>query len=1306
MKISTLLSLVLCVATLQLSAQHKNPDKEKEARLATMASTISLEQLIKQKSDSYVITNENKSRISGVRNVYLRQVINGLEVFGTESSVHFDKTGKVLTEHNKFLADVETTLKNNSQGVSARQAINSVANQMGYKISNLQEIENRGDKNKAAVFNKASISSENIPIKLMYYYKEGLGTQLIWELSIAEKTSSDWWNFYVNASTGKIIDKDNWTVSCNILGDHSDHLHAASLPSSPFVGPMMEPIKNNTADGSNIAPPAASYRVFAMPVENPNYGTRTLVTNPEDLTASPYGWHDTDGVDGAEFTNTRGNNTDAYDDDNANNNPDGKYAFSPGGNLIFDFPLNLTYSNGDQSENAAITNLFYWTNIIHDVAYQYGFDEASGNFQHNNYGKGGVSNDPVNAEGQDGSGTCNANFSTPPDGSRPRMQMYVCNTRDGDLDNNVILHEYGHGISIRLTGGPSQVNCLQNQEQMGEGWSDFYGLMLTMEPGDSGADSRGVGTWLIGEGPGGPGIRVHPYSTNFGVNPHTYNGIKAAVAPHGVGEIWATMLWEMTWEIMATESFDPDIYNGTGGNNVALALVTEGLKLQPCSPGFVDGRDAIIAADNALYGGAHICAIWEAFARRGLGYSASQGSSGSKTDGTEAFDLPPSFSSLDVIDEACLSDGIQTGLSGGNPAGGVYSGTGVTDDGNGTTFTFDPSIGGPGLVTVTYMVNDFCTGAPTTLTDDIDVTNNPPEIICVGSGLIPMNGSQSSSAGGAIPDNSSSGVTVTMNVTEDVSIKDLNVNLNISHPWVGDVIVSIKSPAGTSAIIVDRPGRTSSGYGCSGSDILATLDDEAATPVENECSSSVPTINGSFIPNNPLSVFDGESTIGVWELKVSDVASGLTGTLNSWGIDYDYEIIAPILDVVLDSNGNATIDAEDLLFSASVECGSYTVLAGSPLTATVSFTCVDIGNNTIAVEATNDSGATSTCSAIVNVIGGGGGGTLSCPGNISQNNDPGLCGAVISYIVDSPVGCSGGTLTQTAGQASGSNFPVGTTTNTFEYDDGTNPIQTCSFDVTINDTEAPLTVCQNITIQLDASGNASITAGDVDNGSTDNCAIDSLSISQSSFTCADIGANNVTLTATDVNGNSATCVAIVTVEDTMPPVLACPADQTQDPGAGNLYVVPDYFGTGEVTATDNCAIPITLTTQDPAIGALLTDGVYTVTLTAEDEYGNSSTCTFELTVDTTVGVGDHNADNGSILMFPNPTKDIVEISNPQQLSLDVLSIYDLRGRLMKTVDIQNMGLKKSIDVSEMASSIYFIIIQGKDGQITKKLIKE
>src|SRR5690606_26207355 len=193
----------------------------------------------------YHITAENTSKASGVRHVYLSQAIDGIEVQGTESSVHFDKSGKVLMEHNRFLKDVQATVKSSSQGINAQQAISSVASQMGYRISNLQEIKKIGGKSKSAVFNKAGISSEEIPVKLIYYYREGMGTQLVWELSISETTSSDWWNFRVDATTGKIIDKDNWTLSCNILGDHKDHVHSVDSKPAPFVGPMEKPISYN-----------------------------------------------------------------------------------------------------------------------------------------------------------------------------------------------------------------------------------------------------------------------------------------------------------------------------------------------------------------------------------------------------------------------------------------------------------------------------------------------------------------------------------------------------------------------------------------------------------------------------------------------------------------------------------------------------------------------------------------------------------------------------------------------------------------------------------------------------------------------------------------------------------------------------------------------------------------------------------------------------------------------------------------------------------------------------------------------------
>ena len=222
---------------------------------------------------------------------------------------------------------------------------------------------------------------------------------------------------------------------------------------------------------------------------------------------------------------------------------------------------------------------------------------------------------------------------------------------DGDFDNGIIAHEYGHGISNRLTGGPAAAGCLGNAEQMGEGWSDWLGLMLTIEPGDQGTDARGIGTYAIGESPSGGGIRPMPYSTNMSVNSATYALSNTSAVPHGVGFVWCTMIWDLSWALIDVYGYDPDLYNGTGGNNIAMHLVMQGMKLQPCSPGFQDGRDGILAADQLLYGGAHECLIWNVFANRGLGFSARQNSTTSATNQVEAFDLPAGIPAMG----ACLA---------------------------------------------------------------------------------------------------------------------------------------------------------------------------------------------------------------------------------------------------------------------------------------------------------------------------------------------------------------------------------------------------------------------------------------------------------------------------------------------------------------------------------------------------------------------------------------------------------------------------------------------------------------------------
>ena len=222
---------------------------------------------------------------------------------------------------------------------------------------------------------------------------------------------------------------------------------------------------------------------------------------------------------------------------------------------------------------------------------------------------------------------------------------------DGDLDNGIVAHEYGHGISNRLTGGANNTGCLNNAQQMGEGWSDWLGLMITMQTGDQADDARGIGTYAIGQPADGGGIRQYPYSYDMSINPLTYEDLAATGGQvHAVGTIWATMTWDLSWDLIAEHGYDPDMYNGTGGNNIAMQLILDGMKLQGCSPGFVDGRNAILQADENANGGANRCTIWNAFARRGLGFSAIQGSSNSVSGSTAAFDIPADCDPLGIND--------------------------------------------------------------------------------------------------------------------------------------------------------------------------------------------------------------------------------------------------------------------------------------------------------------------------------------------------------------------------------------------------------------------------------------------------------------------------------------------------------------------------------------------------------------------------------------------------------------------------------------------------------------------------------
>ncbi|NNM09000.1 MAG: hypothetical protein HKO61_07490, partial [Flavobacteriaceae bacterium] len=962
----------------------------------------------------YIITSEHVSSVSGIHHQYIRQAINGIEVYGTESSIHRDSSGEVLVSYSNFVDNIQSTLRSSADpALTATMAINSIASQMGYAVSDLQELERKNTPNRETRFNKAGISTSNIPAKLMYYYREGIGTDLVWEIAIEEINSSDYWNFRVDATSGLIIDKDNFTVSCI---SEDDHNHGAK-DTDNILNDLDCTESTDSNDNKELFYTVAeqpsfmvgSYNVIAMPDESPQHGTmgRQVIANPDNATASPYGWHDTNGAPGAESNYTIGNNVDAYDDRTSTTSGTGSGTNSErafgGAGLVFNDSWDPDINQGtDQSIKAAVTNLFYWSNIIHDVMYLYGFDEASGNFQVNNYGNGGAGNDSVRGEAQDGSGTCNANFSTPTDGGRGRMQMYVCGNRDGDFDNGVIVHEYGHGISTRLTGGAGNSGCLNNAEQQGEGWSDYFGLMLTLEPGDTRNDSRGIGTWLVGQGPNGGGIRTYPYTTDMAVNSHTYDDINTEAIPHGVGSVWAAMLWDMTWDLIDEHGFDADIYNGTGGNNIALNLVMEGLKLQPCSPGFVDSRDAILLADQNIYGGANSCIIWDAFARRGLGFSANQGSSASRSDGTEAFDLPPGTAAFaNSISDLCITEGIQSGLGGGTPTGGVYSGAGVTDDGNGTSYTFDPSAAGVGTATITYTVNDACTGGTVNLDDTIEVTDGNPELICEDITVALDGGGNATIQWPDVVSNKIPGgynhTLVAGNSLETMTGSDVGL---------GDDAITAAIPIGFD---FEFYGTTYSDVYICSNGFVSFSDNAGMTAAQSRTPQTLPD---ATLPNNHIALFWGDldpSAGGTIKFQTFGTAPNRkfvveylnvrywnqTDTVSGQLQLYEGSNLVEIHLISVDyGNQNKTMgiensDGTDALTNGSTnnagwstsnpllgdftpQPDSFATNCGNTVSLSLSksaFTCKDVGENSIVITADDGNGGISTCIATVTVTG-------------------------------------------------------------------------------------------------------------------------------------------------------------------------------------------------------------------------------------------------------------------------------------------------------------------------------------------------
>jgi hypothetical protein len=615
----------------------------------------------------FQLLSDYKAPETSYHYVYFAQDINGIGIYNAIYNVVVDDKNNVVNSthsFSNFTGNAETV--NLSNVISANDALASAFNLAERPYESQKIIMVDGVKHPDGILSKMRFidsynPNDTITVKLEWlpleYVQEPSPIKksllLTWSVALEGKTNNNHWLMHFHAASGQLLQKQDLVIHCSFGESHEQHAkHSKSI------------FENEKEVNTSFAP--NSYNVLDIPIESPIHGSRSIVTSPYTRFlpsgAGPgvtNGWHN-DGS--SDYIITRGNNVWASEDRNADNIA----GFSPDSpSLDFNFPFTHGLNTAAGNQSAAITNLFYWNNLLHDILYKYGFDEVSGNFQNNNMGRGGAGGDYVRADAQDGLGTNNANFFTPIDGGVPRMQMFLWSPNsiyqpDSDFDNGIIAHEYGHGWSTRLTSGPLSNTCLFHTESAGEGWSDYLGLMLTTDwssltPTLASANiPRGIGTYALTQATSGPGIRPYRYSYDMAnINSAiTYGKVanSSFSQPHGIGSIWATILWDLTWEMILQDGqIENNIWNTTNmtGNVAALKLVNEGLRLQKCSPSFVDARDAIFEADSLHFAGRYRCSIDKIFTRRGLGFYASSGSSTNDRIVTEDFTpiLGPKLSS-------------------------------------------------------------------------------------------------------------------------------------------------------------------------------------------------------------------------------------------------------------------------------------------------------------------------------------------------------------------------------------------------------------------------------------------------------------------------------------------------------------------------------------------------------------------------------------------------------------------------------------------------------------------------------------
>jgi extracellular elastinolytic metalloproteinase len=501
-----------------------------------------------------IVTDLYTDADTGTTHIYLRQRYNGLPVANADLNVTVLHDGRILSVGGVFVAGLGSRRATPiAPKLDAPGALRSAARNLHLRLTDVpQVVSAANDAQRATKLRARSVSLDDIPAHLHYVPTADGNVQLAWDLVVRVPGGEHWYDTSVSAADGKQLFTADWTDDA---ADYDAELQR--LPVSEA-----QPRRGRAAERFEPVGPG---------------GFTVRMAGPQ--------WHERRGFERHERQQRRCPRRPGQQQ-HRRHARQRRHAQRQRHRLA-QFQLAGRF-------HAATRQLAQCRNhqpvLLEQPParhpFQVRFTEPAGDFQKFNYNRHWrgptIRFRPTR---RTAAASTTPNFSTPPDGSSGRMQMYVWNlvnpSRDGDFDASVMIHEYGHGVSNRLTGGPANSSALNATQSggMGEGWSDWWALMLTQTDGSAAARDAAypVAPYAVGEPTNGLGLRRFAYSFDKSVDPMTLGLFNTSNEPHHTGELWATVLWDLNWVLINRYGFSPNIsagYSpGAAGNILTLKLV-------------------------------------------------------------------------------------------------------------------------------------------------------------------------------------------------------------------------------------------------------------------------------------------------------------------------------------------------------------------------------------------------------------------------------------------------------------------------------------------------------------------------------------------------------------------------------------------------------------------------------------------------------------------------------------------------------------------------------------------------------------